>query len=115
MKHKMIYKIFKNNEWIALKKNGATYGAPIDIKDGYIHFSTASQVEETAKKYFSGVVDLFLAAIDETKIANDIIWEPARNNKLFPHLYRKLELTEIIWCKPLTLKNGIHIFPTKLL
>ena len=114
MKHKMIYKIFKNNEWIDLQRNGVTSGAPIDIQDGYIHFSTSSQVEGTVKKYFTDVEGLFIAAIDDSKIADDLIWETARNNKLFPHLYRKLKLTEIIWCRPLPLKNGIHIFPVKL-
>ena len=114
MKHKMIYKILKNNEWIDLQRNGVTSGAPIDIQDGYIHFSTSSQVEGTVKKYFTDVEGLFIAAVDDSKIADDLIWETARNNKLFPHLYRKLKLTEIIWCKPLLLKNGVHVFPVKL-
>lgn len=114
MKRQMIYKLFKKNEWETLKEDTETSGAPIDIKDGYIHFSTEKQLKETAKKYFTGVEDLFLAAIDETKLGKDLFWEPARNNDLFPHLYRKLKLSEIVWCKRLFLKNDLHIFPDNL-
>ena len=114
MKRQMIYKLFKKNEWETLKEATETSGAPIDIKDGYIHFSTEKQLKETAKKYLTGVEDLFLAAIDETKLGKYLFWEPARNNDLFPHLYRKLKLSEIVWCKRLFLKNDLHIFPDNL-
>jgi len=110
----MIYKIFRQNEWLNLKNEGATLGAPIDIQDGYIHFSTGSQVAETAEKYFKGIDNLFVAAIDESLITDKLAWEPARNNKLFPHLYRELKLSEIIWCEKLPLKNGKHILPAQI-
>ena len=114
MRKLMIYKILRQNEWMDLKSRGSTSGAPIDVKDGYIHFSTASQVEETTEKYFKGLDDLFIAAVDDSKMGNGLIWESARNNQLFPHLYRNLKLTEIIWCKALKLRNGKHILPSKL-
>ena len=114
MKKLMIYKILRQNEWMDLKSRGSTSGAPIDIQDGYIHFSTASQVAETTEKYFKGLDNLFIAAVDDSKIGNGLIWEAARNNQLFPHLYRNLKLTEIIWCKALKLRNGKHILPSQL-
>ena len=66
------------------------------------------------KKYFKGLDNLFIAAVDDSKIGNGLIWEAARNNQLFPHLYRNLKLTEIIWCKALKLRNGKHILPSQL-
>lgn len=115
MRKLMIYKILRQNEWMELKSRGSTSGAPIDVQDGYIHFSTASQVAETTEKYFKGLEDLFIAAVDDSKISDELIWEPARNNQLFPHLYRNLQLTEIIWCKALKLRNGKHVLPSKII
>ena len=70
MKKLMIYKILRQNEWMDLKSRGYTSGAPIDLQDGYIHFSTASQVVETTEKYFKGLDNLFIAAVDDSKIDN---------------------------------------------
>ena len=115
MRKLMIYKILRKNEWLDLKSQGSTSGAVIDVQDGFIHFSTASQVVETVEKYFKGLDDLFIAAVDDSKIGDELIWEPARKNQLFPHLYRKLNLTEIIWCKALKLRNGKHLLPSKMI
>ena len=111
---KFIYKICTKSEWSKFKKNKNFLGTKKDLIDGYIHFSTASQVAETTEKYFKGLDDLFIAAVDDSKMGNGLIWEAARNNQLFPHLYRNLKLTEIIWCKALKLRNGKHILPSKL-
>lgn len=105
-----IYKIFRAHEWLELKNNGMSEGAPIDIADGYIHFSTAETVKETAEKYFANVDNLILCALESDNLTN-LKWEPARDGVLFPHLYRKLHLTDIIWDKPLPLVDGQHVFP----
>ena len=110
----MIYKIFRGAEWAELNTKRETFGAPIDLQDGYIHFSTALQAAETAAKHFAGVTDLWLAAIDETKLGNDLVWEKSRNDDLFPHLYRTLRMEDVIWCRPLPLKDGAHVFPGDL-
>lgn len=94
----MIYKIFRSPEWLELQENGASHGAPVDVADGFIHFSTAEQLRETAAKHFAGEDDLWLAAVDETALGEDLKWEPSRGGALFPHLYRPLYLTDIAWC-----------------
>lgn len=106
----LIYKIFRANEWADLQANGETVGAPIDVTDGYIHFSTAQTVAETASKYFSGVEGLVLLAIQSDGL-DPLRWEPARDDVLFPHLYRKLNIDDVLWCKPLPLVDGAHVFP----
>jgi uncharacterized protein (DUF952 family) len=110
----MIYKIFRSAEWTDLQAKGQTLGAPIDLADGYIHFSTAAQAAETAAKHFAGQDDLWLAAIDETALAKNLKWEVSRGNALFPHLYRALHLSEIQWCVPLPLRDTGHDFPENL-
>ena len=106
----LIYKIFRADEWAALERDGETDGAPIDLADGYIHFSTAETVAETAAKYFGGVEGLMLVAVEADGM-DALKWEPARGGVLFPHLYRKLHLSEALWAKPLPLQNGQHQFP----
>ena len=68
----LIYKIFRSDEWEHLKAAGQTRGAPIDLDDGYIHFSTSSQAQETADKHFAGADNLYVAAIDATKLGTGL-------------------------------------------
>jgi uncharacterized protein (DUF952 family) len=106
-----IYKILRAPEWEALSQSGETMGAPIDIADGFIHFSTADQVAETAARHFAGVEGLILAAVDANALGLDLIWEPSRGGALFPHLYGPLRLADVIWHAPLPLVAGAHVFP----
>jgi len=107
-----IYKIFRAAEWQALVAAGQTAGAPVDLADGFIHFSTATQVAETAAKHFGGVEGLVLAAVDAAALGAALRWEPSRGGALFPHLYRQLRLTDVAWHAPLPLGlDGTHTFP----
>lgn len=111
----LIYKIFRRPEWDAFRAAGQTAGAPVDLADGYIHFSTAGQVAETAAKHFATESDLVLLAINADRLGPALKWEPSRGGALFPHLYRKLELSEVVWDKSLPLGASGHIFPEALL
>ncbi|NCO87323.1 MAG: DUF952 domain-containing protein [Rhodobacterales bacterium] len=108
----LIYKIFRAAEWQALQAAGETAGAPIDIADGYVHFSTAAQVGETAAKYFVGVDGLVLLALDSDALGADLRWEPARGGALFPHLYRALRIDDVLWWQPMPLVDGVHQLPS---
>jgi len=110
----LIFKIFRTPEWDALRQHGETPGAPIDVADGYIHFSTATQAAETASKHFAGAEDLFLIAVAVEPLGDTLKWEVSRGGANFPHLYRALKLTDVTWAQPLPLKNGIHQFPPGL-
>lgn len=107
----LIYKIFRAPEWAMFETNGETLGAPIDIADGYVHFSTAPQAGETAAKHFANEPDLMLLALNGDTLGPDLKWEPSRGGALFPHLYRPLHLTDILWATPLPLIDGAHQFP----
>ncbi len=109
----LIYKILRADEWRTLKANGKTQGAPIDITDGFIHFSTAAQAAETAEKYFSAVGGLMLLAVNAST-CEPLKWEPSRGGALFPHLYRALNITDVLWAKPLPCKGASHIFPIEM-
>jgi uncharacterized protein (DUF952 family) len=106
-----IYKIFRRAEWVALRDAGETAGAPIDVQDGFVHFSTAAQVDETAAKYFASESDLVLVALDSNQLGPALKWEPSRGGALFPHLYRPLTTADVLWDKSLPLGAAGHIFP----
>lgn len=97
-----IYKIVPAALWRESEATGRFSGSPVDVGDGFIHFSTASQVPGTAAKHFAGVSDLLLVAVDATPL-RDLRWEPSRGGDLFPHLYGDLTLDAVHWAKPLPL------------
>jgi uncharacterized protein (DUF952 family) len=107
----LIYKIFRANEWADLQANGETLGAPIDLADGYVHFSTAEQAAETAAKHFAGVDGMLLLAVDSERLGHALKWEVSRGDALFPHLYRALRLSDVLWAKPMPFVDGVHQFP----
>lgn len=111
----LIFKIFRRSEWDAFRAAGETPGAPVDRADGFIHFSTASQVVETAARHFAGQSDLVLVAFEADRMGEALKWEPSRGGALFPHLYRTLHLSEVVWDKSLPLGATGHIFPEGLL
>jgi uncharacterized protein (DUF952 family) len=110
----LIFKIFRSDEWAALRRDGETTGAPIDVADGYVHFSTATQAAETAAKHFAGAEDLHLIAVDVEAAGDALQWEVSRGDALFPHLYRKMTMDDVVWAQPLPLVDGVHQFPAGL-
>ena len=89
---RFIYKISPRAEWDAAITAGVFTGAPVDIADGFIHFSTAGQVSETAAKHFRGQTDLLLIRVDALALGEALRWEPSRGGDLFPHLYAPLDV-----------------------
>lgn len=110
----MIYKLLLTPEWRALEADGSTAGAPLDLADGYVHFSTAAQVAETAARHFAGVEGLWLLAVEAAVVADNLRWEPSRGGDLFPHLHAPLRLDQVAWARPLPLVDGTHAFPDDL-
>ena len=107
-----IYKISPKAAWDAAETAGTFTGAPVDLQDGYIHFSTATQAVETAAKHFAGASDLVLVAIDAARLGSALKWEVSRGGALFPHLYADLPMSAVRWVKPLPLDcDGRHVFP----
>ncbi len=107
----LIYKIFRAPEWAQLQAKGETTGAPVDVADGFVHFSTATQAAETAAKHFAGETDLVLLALESDTLGDALIWEVSRGGADFPHLYRALTLKDVLWHRPLPLGETGHDFP----
>jgi uncharacterized protein (DUF952 family) len=99
-----IYKILSAAEWRAAEAAGRFEGSPVDLADGYIHFSAADQVEETARRYFTGQTDLLLLVVEAEPLGEDLRWEPSRGGALFPHLYGPLECARVAEARPAPLR-----------
>ncbi|PST27377.1 DUF952 domain-containing protein [Mesorhizobium plurifarium] len=107
-----IYKIVPALLWQEARRTGRFAGAPVDLADGFIHFSTRDQVVETAARHFEGQEDLLLVAVDANALGDKLVYEPSRGGALFPHLYAPLPLKAVLWEKPLPLRpDGQHSFP----
>jgi uncharacterized protein (DUF952 family) len=96
-----IYKICQRAEWRAAEADGKFLGSALDTRDGFIHFSSAAQVAETAAKHFAKQTDLMLVAVDGDMLGAALKWERSRNDDLFPHLYGPLPLTAVRWARSL--------------
>ena len=107
-----LYKIVPADLWRAAERDGAFRGSPVDLQDGFIHFSTAAQVVETAAKHFRGQTDLLLVSVDSVALSEALKWEPSRGAALFPHLYAALDVKHATAVVPLPLgEDGQHRFP----
>lgn len=107
-----IYKICPASIWREAEHSGVFRGSEHDLRDGFIHFSTAAQVAETAAKHFAGERDLVLVRLDAARLGAALKWEPSRGGALFPHLYGELELAAVTKVDALPLgPDGTHQFP----
>ena len=108
----LIYKICPRDMWAAAEAAGEFQGSEHDLRDGFIHFSTARQSRETAAKHFAGQSDLVLIAVDTSGLGDALKWEPSRGGDLFPHLYDALPVSAAKSVVDLPLGNdGSHAFP----
>jgi uncharacterized protein (DUF952 family) len=107
-----IYKILTAAEWSQAERDGRFEGSAVDRADGYIHFSTATHVRETAARHFAGQAGLLLLSVDPARLPRDALrWEPSRRGALFPHLYAPLPLASVTRVEPLPLGPEGHRFP----
>ena len=112
MADSLIYHMCRRTEWQAAEQAGVYRGSSQDTADGFIHFSTAAQIEGSAARHRAGQDDLVLIAVDPVALGDALRWEPARDGALFPHLYGALATERVRWAMPLPLgAAGRHVFP----
>lgn len=111
----LIYKICPAALWQNAESEGSFRGAPVDLADGYIHFSTGAQLAETAARHFAGQDGLLLIAVEDGRLGSALRYEPSRGGALFPHLYAALDPRSVRWVAPLPLQpDGGHALPADL-
>lgn len=90
-----IYKILTRAEWANAQAAGRFEGSAVDLADGFIHFSTAAQAQETARRHFAGQADLVVLAVEAGDLGAALKYEPSRGGDLFPHLYGPLDVAAV--------------------
>jgi len=95
MRDAIIYKIFIPSEWTELQSNGQFEGSVHDKRDGFIHMSTAAQLQGTLDKHYTQGVELILAAVRLADVNDMVKWEVSRGGAEFPHIYGALPLSAI--------------------
>ena len=109
----LIFHMCRRDEWQAALARGFYPGSSQDQADGFIHFSTRSQIVESAARHRAGQDGLILLAVDPAALGPVLKWEPARNGQLFPHLHGKLVPSAVLWIHDLPLgPDGVHRFPS---
>ena len=112
---KTIYRILSQQAWERAQADGTFAGSEHDVRDGFIHFSTAEQVAETAAKHYAGRADLVLLWVDAEQLGEALRWEPSRGGALFPHLYGALAVAAVTRVAALPLSaDGRHELPRDL-
>ena len=107
-----IYKICPASAWREAERQGVFRGSADDQRDGFIHFSAASQVAGTAVRHFAGQTGLFLIAVDAEALGDALKWEPSRGGELFPHLYGDLDIGDVTKILDLRARSdGSHDIP----
>jgi uncharacterized protein (DUF952 family) len=96
----LAYKILTADQWAQFQTEGVFTGAPVDLADGYIHMSTADQLDETLAKHFAGQTGLVIATIDLTRLTDALKWEVSRGGTLFPHNYGALPMAAVVATEP---------------
>ena len=90
------FKVLTQQQWADFERERVFRGAPVDIADGYIHLSTAEQLDTTIAKYFAGQDGLMIAEVDLIQLGDAVRWEPARDGDLFPHIYAELPIHAVV-------------------
>ena len=96
MPESKIYKVLRPAEWADAQARNVFCGSPVDLRDGFIHFSTAEQLEETISRHFAGERELVVLEVDAGALGDKMKWEPSRGGALFPHLYGELPLSAVL-------------------
>jgi len=108
----MIYHMCPTETWDAAVRVGEYRGTADDLRDGFIHFSTAEQIAESARRHRAGQKGLLLVGVESARLGDRLRWEKSRGGALFPHLYGALDPAEVASVAPLPLgPDGEHIFP----
>ena len=112
MKSHFVYHLCQKETWRRAVGDGEYAGSELDLSDGFIHFSAAGQVKQTARLHLAGVKGLVLLKVNANKLGDSLLWETSRSGELFPHLYGRLAPDLVDSATELQIDgNGNHIFP----
>ena len=105
----LIFKICHSEDWESAQAEGAYHGSPKDKADGFLHFSTADQLQGTLLRHYPGADHLLLIAVESEDLGVTLRFEPSRDGALFPHLYSSLPVASARWTQSIR-RNSAGVF-----
>lgn len=96
MQDDLIFHITTRKQWKEFQEGGRYTPESLE-KEGYIHASRGSQLEETANRFFSDRNKILLLVIEMSRLAPEVKYEaePETGEK-FPHIYGPLNIDAIV-------------------
>lgn len=91
----MIFHITPASDWLR-QADAPVYEAASLATEGFIHLSEAEQVSGVLERYYQNVPDLLLLHVDPARLTNDLNYEVATQDELFPHLYGPLNKSAVV-------------------
>ncbi|TQS40791.1 DUF952 domain-containing protein [Cryptosporangium phraense] len=95
-----VYKVLRADEWAAAQATERYEGSPDDLRDGFVHLSTATQLPGTLDRFFGGETGLWLLAVDAETLGEQLRWEVNADGESFPHYYGPLPMNAITEVTP---------------
>lgn len=90
-----IYHITTEKAWQKAQENGF-YEAENLVLEGFIHCSTANQVQGVLERYYTGQTNLVKLTINTEKLIHKLVYELAPTvNQEFPHIYGVINLDAV--------------------
>ena len=112
-KTRSVFHLARSTEWETAQASGVYRGSDQDRADGFLHFSTAEQIVESAARHRAGEAGLVLLEVAVEPLGDALRWEESRGGALFPHLYADLPVDAVTRATELPLdEQGAHVFPT---
>jgi uncharacterized protein (DUF952 family) len=85
-----VYKICPAEDWRRALVCGVYDGSPDDLRDGFVHLSTAAQAPGVLGRYFSDMTDLVAVAFEAKALGRALKWQRSGSGELYPHFYGPL-------------------------
>jgi uncharacterized protein (DUF952 family) len=98
-----VFHLATPEEWAEAQARGSV--APPSLStEGFVHCSTAEQVDDTIRRHFDGVDELVVLRLHLHGLGDALRWEEGRPGEAFPHIYRAISLDEVAevlpWHRP---------------
>lgn len=100
----MIFHITDRATWASSRVAGAHTSSTRGLSladEGFVHCSTAAQVDGVLSRFYAGVADLLLLHIDPDLLTSPLRYDEVPGAGTFPHVYGPINLDAVVHVEPI--------------